>query len=242
MNIAIINCASQKATHGCKAIEMYKSPLFKAQSTLSNLIYDECYILSGKYGIIKFDTIIEPYNLSLHSKRLLTTNVISDSDKQLLKQNIASQIQIMLDNGCSIDFHLSNDYYDIISKQHKQHPNTQRFKPFKVQNWTSQLYNDAIALFNSGADRNEVIYYLLNTKMYKRERVSEQRNWWYHPIIESFWGRSDELAKAHNVNNGNLFQHYHSDVVKTNHVEGWTNKLENIKHLKLVNGKWRYKK
>ena len=51
MNIAIINCASQKATHGCKAIEMYKSPLFKAQSTLSNLIYDECYILSGKYGI-----------------------------------------------------------------------------------------------------------------------------------------------------------------------------------------------
>ena len=98
MNIAIINCASQKATHGCKAIEMYKSPLFKAQSTLSNLIYDECYILSGKYRIIKFDTIIEPYNLSLHSKRLLTTNVISDSDKQLLKQNIASQIQIMLEN------------------------------------------------------------------------------------------------------------------------------------------------
>ena len=242
MTIAIINCASKKSTYACSAIEMYKSPNFKAQSTLTNLIYDKCYILSGKYGLVEFDTIIEPYNISLHSKRLLTTNVISDSDKQLLKQKVASQIQSMLDNECSVDFHLSNDYYDIISKQHKQHHNTQRFKQYKVQNWTSQLYNDAITLFNNGADRNEVIHYLLNTKMCKRERVSEQRGWWYHPIIEPFWGKSSELAKAHNVNNGDLFQHYHGDVVKTNHVKGWTNKLENIEHLKLVNGKWRYKK
>ncbi|MCX7109281.1 MAG: hypothetical protein NTX45_03930 [Proteobacteria bacterium] len=66
-NIVLISCVSRKVNYKTKAKDLYKSPLF-----VGNLKYarslkpDNIFILSAKYGLLKLDSEVEPYNTTLN--------------------------------------------------------------------------------------------------------------------------------------------------------------------------------
>ena len=67
ITIALISCVSQKASLPCKCKDMYVSPLFKKtwDYTIQFEKPQEIYILSALHGLIKWDTVCEPYDKTL---------------------------------------------------------------------------------------------------------------------------------------------------------------------------------
>ena len=62
-----ISCVKSKKNKPSKASELYTSTLFKysLRYALSLTKRDKIFILSAKYGLVKLDDIIQPYELSL---------------------------------------------------------------------------------------------------------------------------------------------------------------------------------
>ena len=240
MRIAIIGCVSKKLNTPHLAKQLYVSPQFKSQSTFVDVAYDKWFIMSVKHGLLSPNQLIEPYDLTLKTNyRTHNDSLISEQQHQQLVDKTKSQIQQLLNDGYVIDFHLTQTYYKLIDVKHKKHPNTNYIKCFNSGGKTSSVYNDAINMINNGSTLDESINYINEYKLIKRNRGSEPNCWWYHPIYPPFYGKSYTFPKHYKLNVGNLFQHYFSDVVNTNHVMGWSHKLENVMRLKLVNGRWR---
>ena len=64
--VALISCASQKLGRKSKAKNLYISDLFKKKMAYAHtLLPDAIYILSARYGLLKLDDEIEPYDLTL---------------------------------------------------------------------------------------------------------------------------------------------------------------------------------
>jgi len=70
MNIGMVSCSGLKLNYKCPAEKMYQSELYKKAMEYSKKNYDQVYILSGKYGLLKLTDIIEPYNVDLSSKKI----------------------------------------------------------------------------------------------------------------------------------------------------------------------------
>ena len=90
MRIALVGCTKSKNKFRCEAQKMYlKSSLFKKEVRyIKHNKYDKWFILSAKYGLLKPDDIIEPYELTLNNfnkKELIkwSKNVWSDLKKQV---------------------------------------------------------------------------------------------------------------------------------------------------------------
>jgi len=67
--VTLISCVSEKLDHKSKAEDLYQSSLFKKSLAYAKKIKsDEIYILSAKYGLLKLEDYIEPYNETLNSK------------------------------------------------------------------------------------------------------------------------------------------------------------------------------
>jgi len=72
MRIAFISCTNKKKDYECEAREMY------SESTLFTLTlryckqqkFDKIYILSAKYGVLKLDTKIKPYQHTLNKMKI----------------------------------------------------------------------------------------------------------------------------------------------------------------------------
>ncbi|MEH7744737.1 DUF6884 domain-containing protein [Neobacillus drentensis] len=66
---ALISCTKLKQEYPCYAKEMYlESQLFKkAVQYISKQNYDDWFILSAKYGLLRKDTLIEPYDITLNN-------------------------------------------------------------------------------------------------------------------------------------------------------------------------------
>ncbi len=70
MKIVLISCVSKKLNHKARAEELYISSLFKLNMKYAlSLNPDKIFILSAKYGLIKLDEEIEPYNETLNEKK-----------------------------------------------------------------------------------------------------------------------------------------------------------------------------
>lgn len=66
MKIALISCSKSKQNHPCAAAKMYApSELFSLSYEYAKRTADRIFILSGKYGLLKEDTLIEPYQVTL---------------------------------------------------------------------------------------------------------------------------------------------------------------------------------
>ncbi len=64
--IVFLSCAKTKKDTPCKARDMYISDLFvKSYAYAESLHPDKIYILSAKYGLLRPDQIIEPYEQTL---------------------------------------------------------------------------------------------------------------------------------------------------------------------------------
>lgn len=68
MQIAFVSCAKKKKDHPCSAENMYSaSTLFRKAFSCCKDRYDQVYILPAKYGLLKPDEEIEPYDVTLHN-------------------------------------------------------------------------------------------------------------------------------------------------------------------------------
>jgi cytoplasmic iron level regulating protein YaaA (DUF328/UPF0246 family) len=82
--VVLISCVSKKLHHKSKAQDLYVSPLF-----LKNLKYakslnpDKMFILSAKYGLLRLDKEIEPYDKTLNKMR---SNEIKEWANSVLNQ------------------------------------------------------------------------------------------------------------------------------------------------------------
>lgn len=65
--IVLIGCVKKKRSFKCRADEMYISDFFKKNLAYAkSLNADDIFILSAKYGLLKLDSQIEPYDLTLN--------------------------------------------------------------------------------------------------------------------------------------------------------------------------------
>jgi len=66
LKVFLISCVRKKRTYSCKAKDLYTSPLFIKSYKYAEQQADKIFILSAKYGLVKPDEIIEPYNQTLN--------------------------------------------------------------------------------------------------------------------------------------------------------------------------------
>jgi len=65
--IVLISCVSKKLSHESKAEDLYVSPLFRKELEYArHLKPDKIFILSAKYGLLKLDEKVKPYDKSLN--------------------------------------------------------------------------------------------------------------------------------------------------------------------------------
>jgi hypothetical protein len=65
--IVLISCVSKKLSHKAMAKDLYINPLFKLNLKYARQMKpDEIFILFAKYGLLKLDTEIKPYDLTLN--------------------------------------------------------------------------------------------------------------------------------------------------------------------------------
>lgn len=88
----IISCCGKKRNHPCRANQIYISSLFKAGYAWAEsiTISDNIFIISAKYGLIKSNEIIEPYNLQMGDKGSIDVELLKKQahDLSLMDQNI----------------------------------------------------------------------------------------------------------------------------------------------------------
>jgi cytoplasmic iron level regulating protein YaaA (DUF328/UPF0246 family) len=98
---ALISCVSQKVTYKTEARNMYISSLFtKGLKYIENIFKpDKIYILSAKYGLLKLDEVIEPYNETLNTKN------------KAERKKWAEKVLLQIKNECNI----SNDTFIFIA-------------------------------------------------------------------------------------------------------------------------------
>lgn len=83
----------KKANIKCKAVNMYKSTLFKYELlyALKHTNKENIFILSAKYGLLKLNDIISPYNETLNNK--------SERDKIIWSNKVVNQLK---ENGLNL--------------------------------------------------------------------------------------------------------------------------------------------
>ena len=65
--VALISCASRKASRRSKARDLYTSPLFRLNLAYAEQLHpDAIYILSAKHGLLPLNEQVEPYNETLN--------------------------------------------------------------------------------------------------------------------------------------------------------------------------------
>lgn len=64
-HVILIACGRKKHSHESEAQYMYISPFFRKSRDYATLSGNHWYVLSGKYGLLRPDSIIRPYDLSL---------------------------------------------------------------------------------------------------------------------------------------------------------------------------------
>ena len=92
MNV-FISCVKSKRKTKAKARDMYISPLFRysLKYALSLTSENKIYILSAKYGLLKLNEVINPYELTL--------NTMSESEKKKWAYKVYLQMK-----KCGLNF------------------------------------------------------------------------------------------------------------------------------------------
>lgn len=84
VKVVLISCVSKKLPHKSKAQDLYVSPLFKKNLQYAkSLNPDKIFILSAKYGLLRLNEEIEPYDKTLNKMR---SNEIKEWTNSILNQ------------------------------------------------------------------------------------------------------------------------------------------------------------
>jgi cytoplasmic iron level regulating protein YaaA (DUF328/UPF0246 family) len=86
--VVLVTCVAPKLSIPAAAKNLYTGPIFEKLMHYANSIHpDKIFILSGKYGLLHLDDVIEPYdvNLNLVSEEVLqawSNQVLADLAKE----------------------------------------------------------------------------------------------------------------------------------------------------------------
>ncbi len=87
--VVLLSCVSKKLDHEAKASELYNSPLFKYNLKYAfSLNPDKIFILSAKYGLVKLEDSIQPYELTLNTMRSKEIEVWAETVLASLRKEI----------------------------------------------------------------------------------------------------------------------------------------------------------
>ena len=81
--VALIACVKEKKDYSCAAIEMYEGLFPSWLQHSERLKAEQFYILSGKYGLLLPDEIIEPYDFNLNHA---TKEYLNEWNDKVLKR------------------------------------------------------------------------------------------------------------------------------------------------------------
>ena len=113
--IVLIPCVREKLNHKAKAQDLYIGPLFKKLLKYAkSLKPDKIFILSGKYGLLKLDEEIEPYDKNLNECSL--DEIKAWSEEVLCKLSEVADL-----NGDEFDFMVGLNYRKFIEPRLKNH-------------------------------------------------------------------------------------------------------------------------
>lgn len=80
--IALVTCVAPKLGIPAPAKKIYIGPIFEKIMHYANSIDpDKIFILSGKYGLLKLDQVIEPYDVNLN---LVSEEALQEWSNQVL--------------------------------------------------------------------------------------------------------------------------------------------------------------
>lgn len=104
MKIALISCTKIKANRSCIAREMYQeSTLFKkAIKYIEQQDYDDWYVLSAKYGLLRQHDVIEPYDLTLNTMKVV--------ERKNWSESVLRQIEDLRIDISQFDFYVGLKY------------------------------------------------------------------------------------------------------------------------------------
>ncbi|MBC8386521.1 MAG: hypothetical protein H8E13_00505 [Actinobacteria bacterium] len=87
--VILISCSKRKLSYSAKARHMYQGANFKKSLLYAEMLNaDKIFILSAKYGLLKLDTVIEPYDETLNKKpeefkRIWSKKVLKGLEKEM---------------------------------------------------------------------------------------------------------------------------------------------------------------
>ncbi|MEM1505386.1 hypothetical protein RG959_18450 [Domibacillus sp. 8LH] len=104
MKTALVSCTKLKASYSCNAREMYQeSTLFKKAITfIEQQGYEDWYVLSAKYGLLRQKDIIEPYDLTL--------NNLAVAERKEWSKLVFKQVENLQLNITQMDFYAGAKY------------------------------------------------------------------------------------------------------------------------------------
>lgn len=86
VDYVVIPCGAEKLTTSSKAADMYTGSMFKdALNTARGVVPDEqIFILSAKYGLLRLDQVIEPYDIKFGTKGTIAPDSVAGQISQLI--------------------------------------------------------------------------------------------------------------------------------------------------------------
>jgi hypothetical protein len=108
LKIALISCTKLKANYPCATREMYQeSTLFKkAIKFIEQRDYDEWFVLSAKYGLLRQNDVIEPYDLTLNNMKA--------AERKTWSELVLKQIDNLQLNLKQIDYYAGVKYREYL--------------------------------------------------------------------------------------------------------------------------------
>lgn len=165
-NIFIINCSKEKFNYQVKAADMYCSERFNLSKKIVESNNYEWYILSSKYGLLKPDKIIEPYDSNIDD--------LTKTEKEEYVAKVIKQFSdFNISNKKRIVFLCDSQYVDDICKVLERN-NFKIISPFshlKPVMWVQylklldnsprlKLINDLYEIFNLFKKQNGRVFKL----------------------------------------------------------------------------------
>ena len=105
-DIALVSCVKSKQPSRAPARDLYTSALFTKMKAYAELHANRWFILSAKFGLVNPDTIIEPYEQTLNTAKLL--------ERRAWANHVQQQMQAagLLSGGPSILWLAGRKYMD----------------------------------------------------------------------------------------------------------------------------------
>jgi cytoplasmic iron level regulating protein YaaA (DUF328/UPF0246 family) len=102
--IVLVTCVAPKLTKAAAAKKIYIGPIFeKLMHYALNIDPDKIFILSGKYGLLHLDDVIEPYDVNL--------NLVSEEILQIWSNQVLADLAKEADLEQDLFVFLTNETY-----------------------------------------------------------------------------------------------------------------------------------